>query len=142
MTAAATRPRWRKVRVVLVELLVVYVAGNLFAANAITLLYRLQLTVEVVDHTTGNAIPGALVRWDAANGRPLGTTTADGRVSGETSVQQMPRWVWPAIGPLQLRGTLHVAADGYASTVVELAKELPGLSVGHPKGLVRVALGH
>lgn len=140
MTAAPTRPRWRKMRVVLVELLVVYVAGNLFAANAITLLYRLQLTVEVVDSTTGNAIPGALVRWDAADGRPLGTTAADGRVAGETWVQQMPRWAWPAIGPLHLHGTLHVTAEGHAPTVVDLGTALPGLTVGHPVGCVRVAL--
>lgn len=142
MTGAPARPRWRQALAAFaVTTGSIYVAGNLLAANAIPLLYRLQLTVEVVDGTTGTPIAGASIRWYAADGIPLGTTAADGRVVGETSVQQMPLWVWPAIGPLHLHGTLHVTAAGYAPTGVDLGKALPDLTVSHTVGTVRVALG-
>lgn len=142
MTAGPARPRWHKALAAFaLSTGSIYVAGNLLVANVVTLGYRLQVTVEVVDGTTNAPIAGASIRWYAADGMPLGTTAADGRVVGEIGVQQMPLWVWPAIGPLQLHGTLHATAAGYAPTVVDLGKALPELTVGHPVGTVRVALG-
>lgn len=124
-----------------------YVGGNVFAVNVVTMIHRVAITVEVCDDASSLPIADAKVCWQSVLGSgreaPMGTTDAQGEFRFEWYKQQQPLWTWPMIGTLDLdRWVLRVEAPNHAPWIGDLGPLLPDLPLANAVGRVRVRLRH